>query len=66
MMPMLTVVDVYVIYYDKLKDVVDRSFSLFKSFFKLIIQFHIKVEMYYLFLIQKRRLFVLTHEFFFF
>lgn len=26
-------VDVYVIYYDKLKDVVDRSFSLFKSFF---------------------------------
>lgn len=26
-------VDVNVIYYDKLKDVVDRSFSLFKSFF---------------------------------
>lgn len=57
-------VDVSVIYYDKLKDVVNRSFSLFQSFFlKFNIQFHIKVEMYYLFLRQKRRQFVLTHLF---
>lgn len=60
-------VDVSVIYYDKLKDVVNRSFSLFQSFFfKFNIQFHIKVEMYYLFLRQKRRQFVLTHKPFFF
>lgn len=57
-------VDLSVIYYDKLKDVVNRFFSLFQSFFfKFNIQFHIKVEMYYLFLRQKRRQFVLTHLF---
>lgn len=50
-------VDLSVIYYDELKDVVSVIFLKFN------IQFHIKVEMYYLFLRQKRRQFVLTHLF---
>lgn len=57
-------VDLSVIYYDKLKDVVNRFFFPFSVIvFKFNIQFHIKVEMYYLFLRQKRRQFVLTHLF---